>query len=71
MIYIVCFFKKCIQYLFSLYRDDILRELETLTGFNIGARKLKNIRDADDTTLIADSDTRLKDLLDKSVEKKG
>ena len=44
--------------LFSLYGEVILRDLVALPGFKIGGRNLNNIRYADDTVLIADSEQK-------------
>ena len=41
--------------LFSLY-SEIMRSLEGKKGFAIGGRNINNIRYADDTVLIADSE---------------
>ena len=46
----------------------ILRELEDLPGLVVGGHNINNIRYADDTVLIADSEEKLKELLDKVVE---
>ncbi|XP_037794114.1 uncharacterized protein LOC119589587 [Penaeus monodon] len=61
-------------YLFNLYSELILRELEGLQGFVIGGHNMNNIRYADDTVLISESEGKLQELLDKVVEesaKKG
>ena len=60
--------------LFSLYGEVILRDLVALPGFKIGGRNLNNIRYADDTVLIADSEQKLQDLVDAAntaSEEKG
>lgn len=52
----------------------ILRELEVLSRYIIGSHNLHNIRYADDTVLIADTQRKLLELLQKIVkesEKKG
>ena len=54
---------------FNLYGEIILRELEPLRGISIGGYNINNIRYADDTTLIADSEENLQDLLDTVVNK--
>ncbi|MGX9987587.1 reverse transcriptase domain-containing protein [Soonwooa purpurea] len=51
--------------LFNLYSEAILRELEDLPGFIIGGHNLNNIRYADDTVLIADTEKKLQELLQK------
>ena len=48
--------------------------LEDLEGISIGGRKVNNIRYADDTVLIADSEKKLKALMNKlkdECESKG
>ncbi len=58
----------------GLYSEAILRELEILPGFIIGGHNLNNIRYADDTVLIADTEKKLQNLLQKVAkesEKKG
>jgi len=60
--------------LFNLYSEIILREISTLQGFLIGGHNLNNLRYADDTVLIAESEEKLQEILDKVVEaseKKG
>ena len=52
----------------NLYSEMILRELEDLPGLVVGGHNINNIRYADDTVLIADSEEKLKELLDKVVE---
>lgn len=44
--------------LFNLYRNIILGELKELTGFNIGRHNLHNIRYANDTLLVAESEKK-------------
>ena len=63
-----------VTYLFNLYLGMILWETEDQKGFIIGGQNINNLRYADDTVLIAKSEKRLQDLLDKVVEeskKKG
>ena len=51
-----------------------MRDLVALPGFKIGGRNLNNIRYADDTVLIADSEQKLQDLVDAAntaSEEKG
>ncbi|XP_037779155.1 uncharacterized protein LOC119575579 [Penaeus monodon] len=55
--------------LFNLYSELILRELEGLQEFVIGGHNMNNIRYADDTVLISESEGKLQELLDKVVEK--
>ncbi len=60
--------------LFNLYSEKILRELDGVAGFIIGGHNANNLRYADDTALLADSEEKLQTLLNKVVEeskKKG
>jgi len=60
--------------LINLYGEVILRELDGMPGFVIGGHNVNNIRYADDTVLLAESQEKLQDLLDKVVDtsrKKG
>ena len=54
--------------LFNLYSEIILREVEGLQGFVIGGHNMNNLRYADDTVLISESEDKLQELLDKVVE---
>ncbi len=54
--------------LFNLYSEMILRALEDLKGVHVGGRNVNNLRYADDTVLIAESQAKLQELLDKVVE---
>ena len=54
--------------LFNIYSEMILRELEGMEGFIIGGHNLNNLRYADDTVLIAQSEEKLQNLLTKVVE---
>ena len=51
--------------LFSWYSEKILREIKYLNGMKINGVNINNIRYADDTVLIAESEKELQDLLDK------
>ena len=51
--------------LFSLYSEKIVREIEDLKGIQIDDININNIRYADDTVLVAESEKELQDLLDK------
>ena len=55
--------------LFNLYAEYIMRNAgleETQAGIKIAGRNLKNLRYADDTTLMAESKEELKESLDES-----
>ena len=55
-------------YLFNLYAEHIMRNAgldEAQTGIKIAGRNINNLTDADDTTLIAESEEELKSLLMK------
>ena len=60
--------------LFSLYAKYIMRNAgldEAQTGIKIVGRNINNIRYADDTTLMAESEEELKSLLKEESEKVG
>ena len=60
--------------LFTLYGEVIMREIEMLEGLSIGGRNTNNLRYADDTVLIADSEDKLQALVDEvnaASEEKG
>ena len=57
--------------LFNLYAEYIIRNAgldEAQAGIKIAGRKIKNLRYADDTTLMAESEEELKSLLIKLKE---
>ena len=59
--------------LFNLYVDYIMRNAgldEAQTGIRIAGRNINNLRHADDTTLMAESEEELKSLLMKVRVKK-
>ena len=58
--------------LFNLYAEYILRHagLEAQAGIKIAQRNINNLRYADDTTVMAESEEELKSLL-KKVKKEG
>ena len=60
-----CILSPC---LFNFYAEYIMRNtgLETQAGIKTGGRNINNLRYADDTTLMAESEEELKSLLDKS-----
>ena len=52
--------------LFNLYAEHIMRNAgldELLAGIKIGRRNINNLRYADDTTLVAESEEELRSLL--------
>ena len=57
--------------LFNLYSEVIMRELVELEGIKIGGRNLNNIRYADDTVLVADSEDKLQRLVQALVQASG
>ena len=61
----------CYFYLFNLYAEDIMRNAglhEAQTGIKIAGWNINNLRYADDTTLMAESEEELKSLLIKLKE---
>ena len=63
-----CIFSPC---LFNLYGEYIMRNAgleEAQAGIKIAGRKINNLRYADDTTLMAESEEELKSLLMKVKE---
>jgi hypothetical protein len=54
---------------FSLYSEINLRCLEDEPGITIGGTNLNNLRYADDTVLIADSEEKLQNLLNNVNER--
>ena len=63
-----CILSPC---LFNFYAEYIMRNAgleETQAGINIAERNLNNLRNADDTTLMAESEEELKILLMKVKE---
>ena len=60
-------------YLFNLYAEYITRNTgleETQAGIKIAGRNINNLRYADDTTLMAESEEQLKSLLMKVKEER-
>ena len=58
-------------YLFNLYAESIMRNTgleEARAGIKIAGRNINNLRNADDTTLMAESEEELKSLLMKVKE---
>ena len=61
-------------FLFNLYEDYIMRSAgldEAQAGIKTARRNVNNLRYADDTTLMADSEEELKSLLMKVKEENG
>ena len=61
-----CILSPC---LFNFYAEYIMRNTgldEAQAGIKIAGRKINNLRYADDTTLMAESEEELKSLLDES-----
>ena len=52
-------------YLFNIYTEFIFREVEELEGIKINGKNINNIRYADDTALLANSESRLQVIVDK------
>src|SRR5215469_6138849 len=50
--------------LFNLYSEMIMREIKELEGIDLNGYNINNIRYADDTVLVADSEEKLQSLLD-------
>ena len=62
-LYIVtCLFSSCAEYIISVGLD------EAQAGIKIAVRNINNLRYADDTTLMAESEEKLKSLLMKVKE---
>ena len=61
-----------VTFLLNLYAMQIMRNVrldELQAGIRTGGRKVNNLRNADDTTLIAESEEELKSLLMRMKEK--
>ena len=52
-------------YLFNIYTEFIFREVEELEGISINGKNLNNIRYADDTALIANSEDKLQEIVNE------
>ena len=66
-----CLLSPC---LFKLYAEYIMRNAgldELQAGIKIGGRNINNLRYADDTTLMAESEEELKSLLRRVKEESG
>lgn len=51
--------------LFSLYGQRVIEDLEDMDGILIGGRNVNNIRYADDTVLLADTEEKLQALVNR------
>ena len=61
-------------YLFSIYTEYIFRESNHMNGLNINGTNINNIRNVDDTTLLANSNADLQKIVDvvkTTSEQKG
>ena len=61
----------CVAYphLFALYTKIIMREIEDMEGFRIGGQVVNNLRYADDTVILAESEPKLHQLINTVVTK--
>ena len=49
--------------LFDLYTEEIFRKADNLPGIKIGGKNFTNLRYADDTALIAESEETLQEII--------
>ena len=63
--------QECVSspHLFALYTEMIMRELDDMDGFRIGGTVVNNLRYADDTVIIAQSEEQLPRLINVVVTK--
>ena len=54
--------------LFSLYTEMIMRKINHMDGVKLGGLNVNNIRYADDTAIVADSEEQLQNLIDVITE---
>ena len=54
--------------LFNLYAEMIFKRVEYLKGINIGGKNINNLRFADDTALMAETEEDLQKIVDAAVE---
>ena len=54
--------------LFNIYSEMIMRSIESHEGVKVGGHNINNLRYADDTVLIADSEEKLQDILTTVAE---
>ena len=55
-------------YLFNLLTEMIFREVDPSWGVSVGGKRLSNLRYADDTALMAESETELQRIVDRVNE---
>jgi len=53
--------------LFLLYSEIIMREIKDIDGIKVNGENINNVRYADDTALIADSESKLQHIVDRIV----
>ena len=58
-------------HLFALYTEMIMRKIEDMKGFQIGGKVVNNLRYADDTVILAESEQQLQQLIVTESELKG
>ena len=51
--------------LFNLYTEHIFRQIDELPGVKIGGRNIDNLRYADDTVLLAETEEDLQKIVDQ------
>ena len=54
-------------HLFALYTEMIIREIEDMESFRIGGKVVNNLRYADDTVILAESEQQLQQLINTVV----
>ena len=54
--------------LFNLYTETIIRHIEDSKGVTLGGSQINNLRYADDTVLLADSEENLQNMMNKVNE---
>ena len=55
-------------HLFALYTEMIMRQLDVMDGFRIGGRVVHNLRYADDTMIVSESEEQLNGLINGDKE---
>ena len=55
--------------LFLLYSEIIMREIKDIDGIKVNGENINNVRYADDTALIADSESKLQHIVDRIVRR--